>query len=165
MGAKARPTITRARIRRIALWMTPWAWVVGTAIIALVDKQSVLRAAAVAAVGALGGLIVWAIYHAISGRNDGLAIFIMALTATVAPSRQMVHPLKDELIKGVMSSVILAVMSVVIGLFLRERREGKGQATISRSGMPRSSRRPEGDPYRCNASSIVGLDSRAWARC
>ena len=43
--------------------------------------QPLSHAATVAAVAALGGLITWAIYHAISRRDDGMAIFVLALGA------------------------------------------------------------------------------------
>ena len=58
--------------------MTPWAWVIGIVVLTQSRGQPLSHAAMVAAVGAFGGLITWAIYHAISSRDDGMAIFIFA---------------------------------------------------------------------------------------
>jgi drug/metabolite transporter (DMT)-like permease len=95
------------------------------------DGLPLTQAATIAVVGALGGLMCWALYHAISRRDDGLLISIMALNLTAAPNPQVGHPLKGELTFRVILIVILAAMSVVFGLFLREPRKGEGQSTVS----------------------------------
>ncbi len=53
--------------------MTAWVWAIEIVVRAKFRGQPLSHAATVAAVAALGGLIAWAIYHAISRRNDGMA--------------------------------------------------------------------------------------------
>jgi hypothetical protein len=81
VGARSKRTCSHSQIRWMAIAMTPWAWVIGSVVLTQSRGQPLPHAATVAAVGAFGGLITWAIYHAISRRDDGLAIFIFALCA------------------------------------------------------------------------------------
>ena len=99
MGAETKPTSTRSRIRRIAILLTLYAWLIGVVRMTFFDGQPLPRAAAVAAMLSLGGLVVWAIYHVLSRRNDGSAFFIMAFSANVTRGHRGVLPLKEELTK------------------------------------------------------------------
>ena len=81
MDARSKRTFSHSRIRWIAIAMTAWAWVIEIVVLTKFRGQPLSHAATVAAVAALGGLITWAIYHATSRRDDGMAIFIRALGA------------------------------------------------------------------------------------
>ena len=83
MGAGSKGTCSHSQIRWMAIAMTPWSWVIGIVVLTQRLGQPLSHAAMVAAVGALSGLITWAIYHAISRRNDGLGLFIIALVNAV----------------------------------------------------------------------------------
>jgi hypothetical protein len=128
MSAQRKPISARNRIRKTAIWVTAWCWVIEIYVIAQVRGQTLAGAATIAAANALGGLIAWAIYHAISRRNDGLMIFIFAFLGTVPRSDQIALPLTDELTKRAVDLNILAIVSVAMGLLnrwlYRERRKG-----------------------------------------
>ena len=130
MGAKSGSMTTRPQIRWMAIVMTPWAWVLGTVMSVQFYGQTLNRGAIVAAVGALGALLAWASYHAISRRNDGLAIFIVVLSATCF------HPLPTLPLSQVVTMqtfviVVLAVGFSAFGVIFRAPREGDGKTTGS----------------------------------
>ena len=92
------------------------------------DQDRRLGLSLFAAVGALGGLISWAIYHAISGRDDGLGIFILAL-----------GPLNRPAILSLRAAVAAEVVSIILTVFfvaifrplLRRSQVDVGKATDS----------------------------------
>jgi hypothetical protein len=81
VGPKSKHTCSHSQIRWLAVWMTPCTWVIGIVVLTQSRGHPLSHAATVAAVGAIGGLITWAIYHAITRRDNGMAIFIVALCA------------------------------------------------------------------------------------
>jgi hypothetical protein len=119
----------RNQIRWMAIWVAAWLWVFEIYVLAQVRGQTLAGAATIAAATALGGLIAWAIYHALSRRNDGLMIFILASVGTVPRSDQIALPLTNELTQRVAHFISLAMLSVAMGLGVRwlnrERRSGK----------------------------------------
>ncbi len=115
----------------MALCATALLWVFGTLMVAQVHGQTLVGAATIAAVSALGGLIAWAIYHTISRRNNGLGIFTLAATVTLTTSHQNVLPLNEALTQQASAVVILALTSVVFGLMSRERPKGQGHTAGS----------------------------------
>jgi hypothetical protein len=119
----------RPRIRWQAIGLATWIWVIGMYVLAQVRGQTLAGAATIAAATTLGGLIVSAIYLAITRRYEGWALFMMlALMGTVPRSDQIALPLKDELTKRAVDLIILAIVSVAVGLLNRwldrERRKG-----------------------------------------
>ena len=83
MAARSKSTSSHSQIRWMAIAMTLWSWVIGIVFLTQSRRLPLSQAAAVAAVSCLGGLITWAIYHAISRRDDGMAFFIFALGGLV----------------------------------------------------------------------------------
>lgn len=75
----------------MAIAMTLWSWVIGIVLLTQSRGLPLSQAAAVAAVAALGGLITWAIYHAISRQDDGMGLFIFALCALIMADAQTVE--------------------------------------------------------------------------
>jgi hypothetical protein len=119
----------RPRIRWQAIGLAAWSWVIGIYVLAQVRGQTLAGAATIAAATALGGLIVSAIYLAITPQYNGWALFMMlALAGTVPRSDQIALPLKDELTKRAVDLIILAIVAVAVGLLNRrldrERRKG-----------------------------------------
>jgi hypothetical protein len=97
-------------------------WVVVAVMLMASHGGSLPRAAAFASLAAIGGLILWALYQAISGRNDGLASFIMAIVLVAArPERQVAGPLMPELARCTVGLGIMTVTICALGLFLRRR--------------------------------------------
>jgi hypothetical protein len=123
----AKSTALQPDIRWSAVWMTAVVWVIGTVMITRLQGQTVARAAALAGLSALGGLVAWMIYHAISRRNDGLAIIMTALLGTVASSQRAIGPLKEEIAECAVRIVIFISMAVVFGAFLRNRPKRREQ--------------------------------------
>jgi hypothetical protein len=76
----------------MAIAMTPWARVIGIVILTQFRGRPLSHAATVAGDGALRGLITWAIYHAISGRVDEIAIFVFALVASMQDTSPLDGP-------------------------------------------------------------------------
>jgi len=120
VGAKSRQTTSRSEIRWMAIAMAPFMWVVGTVAITQARGHPLPQAATVAAVGAPGGLIAWAIYHALSRRNDGLAIFILALGVQ---NHTAILSLRGAVAVQIVSLLVTASLAVVSGLLVREPRE------------------------------------------
>jgi hypothetical protein len=101
-----------------------------------------VHAATVAAVGALGGLISWAIYHAISGRDDGLGIFIVSLGVLNQPA-----------ILSLRAAVAVEVVSIILTLFfvavfrpLLRRSQGDVGKKPKRIGIRKATDSPLWDP-------------------
>jgi len=85
-----------------------------------VPGQTLAGAATIAAATTIGGLIASAIYVAISRQNDGWAIFMMmALMGSMPSSDQIALPLTDEITKRAVNLLILAMLSVAMGLCVR----------------------------------------------
>src|SRR4051794_129130 len=83
-GAKSGSITTRSQIWWMAGVMTACTWLSGTVGLSQFHALSLTRAATVAAVRALGGLLVWSVYLVTSRRNDGsgrilLFIFLVGL--------------------------------------------------------------------------------------
>src|SRR3954462_10668459 len=86
VGAKSSSITTRSQIWWMVSVMTASTWLSGTVGISQFHAQSLTGAATVAAVRAVGGLLVWWVYIATSRRNDGserilLAIFLVGLVS------------------------------------------------------------------------------------
>jgi hypothetical protein len=80
--------VARPRIRWQAIGFAAWCWVIGIYMLGHVPGQTLAGAATIAAATALGGLIVSAIYFAITRQYNGWALFMMlALMGTVPPQR------------------------------------------------------------------------------
>jgi hypothetical protein len=120
----------RLRIRLCALLVASTIWVVPAAFLA--PSVGASRAAIFALIGSFGGLFAWAVYHVISGRNDGLAIMlsltVVAMNGSMQPS---VHSMKTELARRAVMIVVMAIFSVPLAFFVR--RYGKRQAKPSDS--------------------------------
>ena len=114
----------------MAIWTTSLVWVVGTLAMAIVVGQTPARAAAVAALTSLDGLIAWIIYHAISRRNDGLLLIMMPVLGLGARCHAAL-PLKEELARWAVSVVVWASVSFGLGLYLRDRPKGRGRPSSS----------------------------------
>jgi hypothetical protein len=131
MGAEAMSATTRSEIRRAALWASVVVWLMGTVMLACFYGQNFGRASTVAGVSALGALVAWVIYHAISQRNDGIMIIIIA-TSGLGPTRgPMLRSLNDELTLRVLLGVVTCTLSIVFGLVLRKSGKHRGQSTDS----------------------------------
>jgi hypothetical protein len=142
--ARSKRTCSHSQIRWMAIAMTPWAWVIGIVVLTQRRGQPLSDAATVAAVGALGGLITWAIYHAISRRDDGLAFFIFAL---VALNMQDTLSVREAVVAQIAMGLATLSLSVVfipllgkllrivciplLRLLFRKPRVDDGQATHS----------------------------------
>ena len=92
---------------------------------AQVCGQSLVGAVTISAAVTFGGLIAWAIYHTISRRNDGMVILMLALLLTVPSTDQIALSLMGELTRRAVPFILLAIISVAVGLFYRERRKGE----------------------------------------
>jgi hypothetical protein len=115
VGASSKNTSSHAPIRWMAVAMTPWTWVVGIVLLTQFRGQPLLHAAMVAAVGAFGGLITWAIYHAISRRDDGMAIFILAGCALITPYTMSVMEAVLRQIAMSLAALFVLVVSTPLG--------------------------------------------------
>jgi hypothetical protein len=106
----------------VALSWTAMSWVIVTVMLMAMQGESLPRAATFGSVAAIGGLILWALYHGISGRNDGLASFIVAMVVVATrPERQVARPLMPELARCTVQLGTVAVVICIVGLFLRDR--------------------------------------------
>ena len=124
MVAKANSTNPRSDIRRVAIRMTPLVWTF--AMIGMMGFQGFQwpRAAAIASMIAIGALVAWFIYHAISRRDDGLAIFIITLTSSGTMGRRSPLPLQEEVLRAAVGVIVAILGSCIVGLFLRVRWKG-----------------------------------------
>lgn len=128
MGAGSKPTCNRSQLRSMTIAMTPSTWVIGIVVLTQFRGQPLPHAAMVAAIGALGGLITWAIYHAISRRDDGAGIFIVALGVLSSPDTLSLKAAVG--IEIVTSLITVSLAALFIPLIGKARVEG-GQATLS----------------------------------
>ena len=126
VGTKSKRTCTSSEIRWMAIVMTPWMWVVGSVILMLYGGQPLHHAVPIGAMGALGGLIAWAIYHGISHRNDGLGIFIMALVAQNQPA---IRTLRAAVAIQIISIIIISALAVAFSSIIRKPQRDEGKAT------------------------------------
>ena len=95
-------------------------WCIGT-LCALVRGLNVADSVALGGISALGGLLAWLIYHALSRRNDGLAILIVAFIGTLSTSQtEMISP-EEEFAKQSVNIVRLAIVAAAFGAFSRFR--------------------------------------------
>lgn len=120
---KAEPTTLSPRVLiwGPALLMTPICWVVGAVSLMASQRETFLRAAVLASIGAIGGLLLWLIYRVASRRRDGLAIFLMGMVAVTVPQKH--GSLWCELGGYVFQFVLMAPMMYAIGLFSRQRKK------------------------------------------
>lgn len=81
------------------------------------------HAVAIASFGAIGGFLIWRMYHAISGRNDGLAILILAMVTTTGPAERPVQPLSHELAICVIVLIPQVIMTAALGWYFAGRPE------------------------------------------
>jgi hypothetical protein len=105
--------------------MTPWCWVIGTGMMMVRHRETFARAASFGLVGAIGGLISWAAYHAISRRNDGFGAFIVGFSVAFLPGWDPASPLSHELARCVFTLTPVVLMHCVVGLLLRDRRKAR----------------------------------------
>ncbi len=128
LDAKARPNSTQAEIVCFAIPMTASTWVIGTVMMAQI--QGLTRAAIIAAVGILGGLILWTIHASLSRRTNGLAGFMIMALGTGVGQRDIL-PLKVVLTSQATAIVILSLVSSVFALLVRKPQKSDGQPTDS----------------------------------
>jgi hypothetical protein len=121
-----------------ALLMTAMFWVIVTVMLIATQGESLPRAATFASFSAIGGLILWALYRVISGRNDGLVSSFIAAMVVVAvrPERQVARPLMPELARCTIELGTVAVVICFWGLFLRYRSKDIHQRGSSPLGDP-----------------------------
>ena len=122
---KAEPTTHSPRVLfwGPALLMTPTCWVVGALSLMASQRETFLRAAVLASIGAIGGLLLWLIYRVASRRRDGLATFFMGMVAVTVPQKH--GSLWCELGGYVFQFVLMALVLYVGGLFLRQKKKPK----------------------------------------
>ena len=111
MGTGSKRTSSHSQIRWTAIAMTPYAWVIGILVLTQSRGQPLSHAAPVAAVAAFGGLITWTIYHAISRRDNGMAIFILALCALIMADIRSVR-------EAVVSQIAMGLAALFAVLFV-----------------------------------------------
>jgi hypothetical protein len=141
-GTNVKAATTRRQIWIMAIVLTGVSCVIGTYLVAQVQGQSMAGAATIAVVNALGGLVAWVFYHAISRRNDGMVVIILAALGLTPRSGQMALPLNDEVTQRAVAFFILASMSVVAALFVRRPRkeeEATGRAPLWDAELDRPS--------------------------
>lgn len=129
----AKSTWTRQQIRRVAVLLTPWCWVSGATGMVVVGGETIPRAAAVARVGAIGGLIAWALYHAISGRADGLAFLITTKFGPATPQPGARLPLGTVLEGRILLTAWSTLVAIGVGIFLRLRSRRKADPRAAAS--------------------------------
>ncbi len=122
MRESDKATAGKSRIRWVALAQAATQWLLGLYALAQTRGQTLSGEAILAAAAAVGGLIAWAIYHAISRRNDGLVILMMALLFNLPRPDSIALPLREELTKQSFPFIILVMLSIIVGLYNRERR-------------------------------------------
>jgi hypothetical protein len=101
--------------------MTPTCWVIGTVTLIVSQRETFPRAAVLAAFGAFGGLVLWLTYRAASRRSDGLASFFLGMIVVTGPRQH--GSLRCELASYVFPLLLMALMHLALGLYLRERRK------------------------------------------
>ncbi len=69
----------------------------------------------------LGGLLAWLIYHALSRRNDGLAILIVAFIGALSTSQTEMFSPDEEFAKQSVNIIGLAIVAAAFGAFVRIR--------------------------------------------
>jgi hypothetical protein len=129
LDIKARPTITRVEIVGFVMPMTALAWLIGTMMMA--QNHGLARGATIAALGVLGGLIVWLIHCSISRRSNGLAgCYILTLAPCM--NQQVTASLQVALKLQASVIVALALLVVLLDLLTRKPHESVGHPTDSR---------------------------------
>jgi len=109
---------------RLVRWMagsvTAATWFVGTASW-LVRGLNVADAATLGGMSALGGFLAWLIYHALSRRNNGIAIFGMAAIGALPPSHYVMSSPNEAFARQAVIIVGLVILAAAIGAFYRIR--------------------------------------------
>jgi hypothetical protein len=107
-------------IRRLAIWSSAVMWFIGTAS-GLVRGLNVANAATLGGMIALGGLVAWLIYHALSRRNNGIAIFGVAAIGALPSSHTVVSSAGEAFAREAVTIVGVVITSAGIGACLRSR--------------------------------------------
>lgn len=116
----------RRNIRRMALGMTVWIWIIGFCV-ARYASEPPPRALVLSALQAFGGLGAWWCYHLISRRNDGMATFIMAVN--VLHQSRPDRPLTLELEVRLAGIAFLAAMMIAVAFIGRLIADKKSKPT------------------------------------
>ncbi len=107
-------------MRWFAVSISAATWFIGT-LCALVRGLNVADSVALGGMSALGGLLAWLIYHALSRRNDGLAIFIVAFVGALSTTQtEMISP-DEEFAKQSVNIVGLTIVAAAFAVFFRIR--------------------------------------------
>jgi hypothetical protein len=118
VGATSKRTCGHSQIRWTAIGATPWTWVTGIVVLTQFYGQPLSHAAIVGAVGAISGLITWAIYHAISRRDDGIIIFAFALSAATRDHSSVKQAVVAVIATG-LATLSVALVFLLLGKSLR----------------------------------------------
>lgn len=113
MIAKSGLSESRLSIRLLATATGALVWLIGTAMLMRLYGQPFPRAAILACISATAALLAWVNYHAISRRNDGLAIIMLSPFAAFQGARL---PIKEFAASQI---VLLAVLSSLAGVLAR----------------------------------------------
>ncbi len=125
---KSRSRFTPAAFRCLAIGSAALTWVIGTVIGTQVQGQDLKSATTVAAVGALGGLLAWMVYHTISRQNNGLVIFVWSL---VGMNSRHILAWNAALRDRFLMIAILMPICGLCGLLCREARKGDARPADS----------------------------------
>jgi hypothetical protein len=125
------PSSTRAEMRYLAIAVSVMNWAMGTVMLVQSQRQAFARPALPAGISALGGLLAWAVYHAVSRRNDGLIIVMGGLATTMGLRDLLALPLGQQLSMQVRLIAVWVCLSVVFGLLARKLYGAHVQAPAS----------------------------------
>src|SRR5262249_41903112 len=128
VGANKSGSITtRSPIWWMAGVMTACAWLSGTVGFSQFHAQSLTRAATVAAVRTLGGLLVWSVYIATSRRKDGSERILLFIFLVGQVSQSPGH---SGILGEAVFILFLAFWMALAGLLVRKFGKAGGRPAI-----------------------------------
>lgn len=119
----------RTQLRRAALVLVPALWATTTGM-RVCFGEPFPQAGLAVGVLTLGALVAWWAYHILSGRNDGLFLFVPIVGAQTAVGRELI--LTRELLRCAVVVIITIALCAVLGLIRRDRAP---KASLNRSEL------------------------------
>jgi len=113
----------RTQLRQAAIILVPTLWVTMTGM-RVCFGEPFPQAGLAVGVLTLGALVAWWAYHALSGRNDGLFLFVPIACAQTAVGRELT--VTRELLRCVVVVITMIAFSAVLGLTWRDRASKPG---------------------------------------